>query len=450
MRLFRFWARSNRASVAVYMAILLPVLITAIGMTIDLGQAYLVRERLSRAVDAAALAAAGSDFDGSAAEQEAAIQARVDAFMAANYPAEKIGTAYNINVEVTEDTVEVSANANFNTGFMHIIGVDNMVVGSAVTVERVHLTNIELAMALDLSGSMASGGRIEDLIVAANDMVDIIVSNDQSTVFSKVALVPYGVAVNVGDYADEIRGPYTAGTCTSPGCEYYKFKNPSDNWRTHRISTCVTERIGTEAYTDAAPSTAFVGRNYPSSGNTCLASEILPLTSNKTILHETIDAFVASGSTGGQIGVGWGWYMLSPNFGYLWPEAENVPAAYGTENLVKILVLMTDGEYNSPYCNGVIARDATSGSGSSSDHIKCNATNGDTYSQAGAMCTAMKAAGVIIYTIGFQIVDGAGASDLMAECATDATHAYLAADGEELQQVFNDIAGDVMSVYVSR
>ncbi len=66
------------------------------------------------------------------------------------------------------------------------------------------------------------------------------------------------------------------------------------------------------------------------------------------------------------------------------------------------------------------------------------------------MCEAMKAAGVIVYTIGFDIVDSVPARSLMSKCATDAQHAYLAADGDELKQVFRDIAGDVMSVYISK
>ena len=72
--------------------------------------------------------------------------------------------------------------------------------------------------------------------------------------------------------------------------------------------------------------------------------------------------------------------MLAPNFASLWPTA-NQPAAYNAPNLIKVVVLMTDGSFNSVYCNGVIAPNSISGSGSTDDHINCNATNGNPFDQ---------------------------------------------------------------------
>jgi len=53
------------------------------------------------------------------------------------------------------------------------------------------------------------------------------------------------------------------------------------------------------------------------------------LSTDKTTLKSKIAGLVAKGSTGGQLGVAWGWYMLSPNFGYLWPSASQRPACSG-------------------------------------------------------------------------------------------------------------------------
>jgi hypothetical protein len=93
---------------------------------------------------------------------------------------------------------------------------------------------------------------------------------------------------------------------------------------------------------------------------------------------------------------------------------------------------MTDGEYNSSYCNGVISKDSISGSGAIADHINCNAPNGNSFVQAPQVCSAMKAAGVIVYTVGFNIVNDQRARDLVNGCATDADHVYMAANGTEL------------------
>jgi hypothetical protein len=246
----------------------------------------------------------------------------------------------------------------------------------------------------------------------------------------------------------------SAGTiyCNSPGCRYYGFVSATNSFNNFAASNCVSERTGAYAYTDDPPSTAYVGYNYPPSGNPCIGTEILPLTNDVEVLTDYVSALVASGSTGGQVGVGWGWYMLSPNFGVdLW-EAESQPADYGTENLNKIVVLMTDGEYNSPYCNGVIAADATSGSGSTSDHINCNATNGNAYVQAETMCDAMKEdpSNIEIYTVGFRVDDYPRGEQLMEYCASDSAHFYTADDGDELREVFEAIANNVTAVYLSR
>jgi len=167
----------------------------------------------------------------------------------------------------------------------------------------------------------------------------------------------------------------------------------------------------------------------------------VPLSSDKTYLEAQIDSFEASGSTGGQVGVAWGWYLLSPNFAYLWPSTSR-PDAYKLEKTQKIAILMTDGDYNSIHCKGVIAQDSTYGSGSISEQINCNATNGEAYKQSLAVCDAMKTAGVQVY-------DSQNAKDLLANCATDSTKSYDAQNGDELKQVFHDIALKISTIYLS-
>ena len=63
---------------------------------------------------------------------------------------------------------------------------------------------------------------------------------------------------------------------------------------------------------------------------------------------------------------------------------------------------MTDGEFNTAYCQGVISRDSTS-PGPSSDRINCDAPNGNSFSQSRSLCTNMKATGILVYTIGFDL-----------------------------------------------
>jgi Flp pilus assembly protein TadG len=511
--LARRFARDRRGAVAVIFIVALVPLIAAGGAAIDISRAYLVQQRLGMAIDAAGLAV------GSSNGTEAELRQKMERFFRANYPENEVGVPATPVMTMTDGVIRISATASVEATLMRVVGIHEITVAANTEVTR-NLLNLEVSLVLDTTGSMA-GQKIADLREAAKALVDIVVWDDQTDYYSKIALAPYSMAVNLDDLADEVRGPiappkaitgatrddpvvitapghgfsdgdrvYITGVsgmtqindrsfrvdnpttntfelrnvdgdnynnyisggsvyCTQPGCEYHRFINENGDARTFRVSTCVTERTGANAYTDVSPSTAPLGRNYPASGNPCLSNTILPLTSDRTLLKNRIDALQASGSTGGHIGVAWGWYLLSPNFASIWPAASNRPAAYDAPELLKIAVVMTDGEYNSSYCNGVISRDSTSGSGSSSDHINCDAPNGHAFDQATAQCTAMKAAGVIVYTVGFNIVDDQRARDLVNGCATDAAHVYLASGGDALIQAFRDIGRDISQLRLS-
>ena len=265
-----------------------------------------------------------------------------------------------------------------------------------------------------------------------------------------------GTNVNGTSYSSYASGG--AAHCAWPGCQYFAFITQTGGVRTHQISTCVTERAGADAFTDTAPNISPLGRNYPntpaatpisSTPNPCLANTIVPLTSDKTALHTAVNALAAGGSTGGHIGVAWGWYLVSPNFGYLFPSASQ-PGTYAATDLRKVAILMTDGEYNSVYCSGVISKDSTSGSGATSDHINCNAPNGDAYTQAKTLCSNMRMAGITIYTVGLNVINTPAAQDLVQNCATDASHVYLPANGTALKDAFHDIAIRVSQLRLSK
>ena len=238
--------------------------------------------------------------------------------------------------------------------------------------------------------------------------------------------------------------------CTRYGCQYLRFTSQTGATRVFGITTCVSERTGANAFTDASPSTTYLGRNYSvGSDNPCPSGGgILPLSTDTATINSHINALTAAGSTAGHLGTAWGWYMLSPNFSYLWPGASQ-PAAYNAPSTLKIMVLMTDGAYNSSYCNGIISQTSGSGSGSTSNHINCNSANGDSPTQALALCTAMKAQGVIIYTVGFDLQGDQNAINLLTNCATTPSNFYNAATGTDLQSAFQNIANQITQLRIS-
>ena len=268
--------------------------------------------------------------------------------------------------------------------------------------------------------------------------------NDQSHLVGNVTTNTFTIDPNASTLT-----PYTSGGlswCARPGCTYYAFENEDLNLATHRISSCVTERTGSERYSDAATTaSARVGRNYPDISGGCLGSTIQPLSSSINGIKANIDALAVSGSTAGQIGIAWGWYMVSPNFGSLWSSSAG--AAYNTAETLKAVIIMTDGDFNAPYCNGVMARGYNAGSSAS---INCDPDNGEPYAQSRALCDAMKVKGIVIYTVGFQITAGGNSEALLAYCASTASGFYNAGSGTQLSEAFNAIGRDITQLRISR
>ena len=213
---------------------------------------------------------------------------------------------------------------------------------------------------------------------------------------------------------------------------------------TYKRSNCVAERSGTAKYSDAAPASGtYALREYTSSGSCVINSSgmLVPMTSDKTVLHSKITSLVAGGSTAGHVGTAWTYYMLSPNWASVLPSASK-PVAYGTANTKKIAVLMTDGEYNSTHdSNGVTT--GSTGAGSSVNVA-------DSPTQAQSICTSMKNNGIEVYTVGFNLGGNATAITTLSNCATDATHFYNSETGDALKSAFNDIALKISTLYLAQ
>lgn len=210
--------------------------------------------------------------------------------------------------------------------------------------------------------------------------------------------------------------------------------------RFHFPSVCMVERYGDDADTDVAPGTSPLGIYYTNNGTCDTDNYVTPLTPNKTRLNAAIDHLTTGGSTAGQLGIAWAWYALSPNFASVWDkETVNAPMAYGTPELAKVAILMTDGEFNFTTCEGR----STASAGCSAD---------SPFTQAQAICTAMKAPGsdIIIYTVGLELGTATDTTTFLTNCATSPQHAFLAADTEELKVAFQKIATSISKLRLSK
>ena len=435
--------RDEGGAALLYFTVAIVPLLTVVGVAVDLGRILLVKQELTNAADAAAIAV-GAQTGLTADEANGLAQS----FVQAHYS----GKVKSLSVSNAATQVDVDVTAQVTMVFLQILNTQSVDISVKAQALRPQ-GKLEIALVLDQTGSMA-GQRILDLKAAAKDLIDIVVWNNQTEeYYSKVAIVPYAAGVNVGAYASSVRGSIASGTCLVPGCLFFQFLNISGQVKINQVSTCVTERTGLQAFTDAAPTVALVGPLYPPASSPCPSNMIVPLTNNKSLLKDNVDALVVSGGTAGHLGVAWGWYLLSPNWGYLWPASQPAPYtdlgkfdAKGFPLLQKIIVLMTDGAFNTAFCQGVVSKDSINGG---ADRINCNAPNGSSFVQAESLCGNIKATGIKVFTVGFDVGADKSAKDLLAKCATDSSYAYLASSGNELRQAFRDIATRISALRLS-
>ena len=66
------------------------------------------------------------------------------------------------------------------------------------------------------------------------------------------------------------------------------------------------------------------------------------------------------------------------------------------------------------------------------------------------MCAAMKARGVLVYTVGFQITAGGDAANMLQACASTPANFYLPASGGDLSEAFAAIGRDITQLRISK
>jgi Flp pilus assembly protein TadG len=268
------------------------------------------------------------------------------------------------------------------------------------------------------------------------------------TTTTNTFVLPSVTAATVGYTA------YTSGGksyCVKYGCSYYYFLNDSSYWyagyELWQANNCATERT-TNAFTDTAPSTTYLGLNYTYGGSACITQTVQPLTTDKTALHALANSLTAGGATAGHLGLAWGWYMVAPNFGYIWPTASQ-PASYSASNIVKAVILMTDGAFNIQYCNGVISADSPNAN--DWDEINCNAPNGDSKTQATSLCANIKAQNnTTLYTVGFDLGTDTTSLNFLQSCASTTSDFFRADTGADLTDAFKTIYQNLSRLRISK
>ena len=412
------------------------VLMISVGLSVDYARIISAKSQLTSALDAAVTSTARDITRGKVSKKDAT--KLVQAFLEANLDGRRL-TKDNVHltdVNIDPVTSEISASARADVDMMFPVmntpKVQHVNVGiAALYSER----KVEVSMVLDVTGSMTEsvGGstKIAELKIAAKSAVKSFLENGSNN--TRVAITPYSYGVNVGG------GLLKGAVMGENGLA--------------APDSCAAERRGPLMFSDASPVAGKVTRpdkfSYFNVGNkqfydiyrpdwNCPSAAIQPLTRDAKALNAKIDSLQAKGATAGQIGIQWGWYMLSPNWRTALPAASE-PVSYNKSDSEKYLILMTDGMFNTE-ASGLT-------SGALPVHPGISLASGRL---AMSYCAAIKDKKVKIYTIGFDLKHAGDAAQqaetvkMLSECASIPKGSeqtfYNAENGDDLKKAFDDIA----------
>lgn len=195
-------AGDERGSVALWVGLALITFVGCAGMAIDTARGYMMKARLSQALDAAALAGAKSLLSDSRDED-------INMFFNANFDSTSFAATIDgpvILADTTKNTVKVSATATIDTTLMFVLGFETMTVAAESTAIRA-INGLDVVMSIDVSGSMCNPcSKIQAAISAANTMVNTLYSDPNPKTVTigpttynllNIGMVPWNSKVNV-------------------------------------------------------------------------------------------------------------------------------------------------------------------------------------------------------------------------------------------------------------
>lgn len=453
--------RDKQGSILPIFGVMVIMMVVIAGAAFDVSRTVNAREKLSYAIDAAALSVA-AELSTTVMSDAEITQALENSFRANLSRADFLDDVIvNLEFEVDSDNgiIEVCSSAMLGTYFIDFggygkdaLGPDMLGFGTcgSVTYSRF---DVELALVLDVTGSMRSD--MDTLRDAADGLVDILIPDgtDEDDSKVRISLVPYSQGVNLGSYADKVKGDdygYSDGSvCVT---ERQDYDDGSDTYEVEYTDT----RFDYYDETEPPPAGTFYGGG---SWSCSSDSEMIPLTADRDALVDAIADLEANGATAGQTGVVWGWNSLSPNYSNVWPT-DSEPEPYDNNDVLKFAIIMTDGNNNQKYefieterqcvrwrwgrCRRYEDVEVNRWDGSWESESFTNSSSTDQRS----LCEAMKDAGIEIFGVYFGSNNSSTGSRNMQSCASDGNY-YQATSASELINAFSNIAKKIQQIYIS-
>lgn len=220
----------RRGSAVVYVAVIAVPLVSIVGVSIDAARGYLVKSKLSQALDAAGLA-------GGRVALSDTRDADIRMYFQTNFPPGYMDAALGtndpqINMDANAEELTLSATATIPTTFMRILGHNDMTVRASNVIHRT-VKGMELALVMDNTGSMSNNSRMTLMKAAATDLVNILFGSRETAPNFWISLIPYVAIVNIGDQrsAWTYTPSFSSVQITSIVSRKTDLSNDPDTWR---------------------------------------------------------------------------------------------------------------------------------------------------------------------------------------------------------------------------
>ncbi len=402
-RLWSFCA-DQRGNIAMMFGLLIFAIVGAAGAAIDFMRIERARTTLAEAGDAALLAAARyKSAHPNATDDELTAVAKKLFNNALQAESEIKISAFKISFDGGASTFRLDIDAGINLLIMGVAGYDQHALKTIAEAKLGKPPYIELAMALDVTGSMNSNGKLSTLKKAATDLTESLLSFEGAE--AKIGIAPFAQYVNIG--TKHAAAPWLL--------------NPGNSW-----SGCV----GSRAYPYNVQDGNYDLVKVPGVNGAVCPAALLPLTQDKAALKKAINDLAASGWTYIPSGTMWAWSMLSPQA----PLTEAVDyGALKDVNGTKALLIMTDGD-------NTRAPDYPT-------HNSTDKSLADSLTKE--LCKNVKAEKIIVYTVAFEVTDPT-IKAILRDCATSPGYYFDAKDSKSLTAAFNAIAASLRNISLSR
>jgi uncharacterized protein YegL len=308
--------------------------------------------------------------------------------------------------------LDISATAQLDARFLKVFGQDHFNVGSSTQVVW-GVKKLELALALDNTGSMANNNKMTELKKAAKSLLDTLKLAAKKEGDVKVSIIPFDTTVRIGrSFRNEDWIDFSVKGINK------------DDWE-----GCVIDRSYPNDGTDATPDGSSA-KKFPASQCGPDIVRALPLTdiwTGLTTLKDKVNDMQPNGNTNVTIGLTWGWHSLTNSVPYQ-------QAAAPQPDLDKVIILLTDGDNTESWDNA--ANKSIVGAGA---EALINA-------RTQLACANVKAANIRIYTI--RVINGN--ADLLRNCASSQNMYYDVQNASQLNGVFTSIAQNLANLRIAK